>query len=99
MPDEVRASHILRSTNGRSKEDALKEINDIKAEIEQGSDFADLAREHSDCPSGRRGGDLGEFGRGAMVPEFEEAAFSLEVDEVSDAVETDFGYHLILRTA
>ncbi len=61
-------------------------------------DFADLAAENSDCPSGREGGDLGHFGKGAMVPEFEKAAFALAVNEVSGSVETDFGYHLIVRT-
>jgi len=98
MPDQVRASHILRSTDDRSKEDALKEINDLKAEVDGGADFGELAREHSDCPSGRQGGDLGEFGRGMMVPEFEAAAFGMDVGDISDAVETDFGVHLIHRT-
>jgi len=99
MPDNIRASHILRNVDGRSKEDALREVEDIKAAIEDGADFADQAREHSECPSSRSGGDLGDFGRGMMVPPFEEAAFDLDVDEVSGPVETDFGYHLILRTA
>jgi parvulin-like peptidyl-prolyl isomerase len=61
-------------------------------------DFAAVAREYSDCPSGRQGGDLGMFGRGQMVAEFETAAFGLEIGETSDVVETDFGYHLIRRT-
>ena len=98
MPDSIRASHILRNVDGRSKEDALKEVEDIKAAIDGGADFADQAREHSECPSGSSGGDLGDFGRGMMVPPFEEVAFDLDVDEVSGPVETDFGYHLILRT-
>ena len=72
---------------------------DIKAAIDGGADFADQAREHSECPSSRSGGDLGDFGRGMMVAPFEEVAFDLDVDEVSGPVETDFGYHLILRTA
>jgi len=99
MPDSIRASHILRNVGGRSKEDALKEVEDIKAAIDGGADFADQAREHSECPSGSSGGDLGDFGRGMMVAPFEEVAFDLDVDEVSGPVETDFGYHLILRTA
>ena len=99
MPDSIRASHILRNVDDRSKEDALKEVEDIKAAIDGGADFADQAREHSECPSGSSGGDLGDFGRGMMVAPFEEVAFDLDVDEVSGPVETDFGYHLILRTA
>jgi peptidyl-prolyl cis-trans isomerase C len=98
MPDQVRAAHILRSSDGRGKEAALKEIEDLKAQLDDGADFADLARSNSDCPSGSQGGDLGFFGRGAMVPEFETAAFALEVGEVSGPVETDFGYHLIHRS-
>ena len=99
MSDDIRASHILRNTDGRSKDDALKEIEDLKAQIDDGANFAELAEEHSDCPSGSGGGDLGEFGRGMMVKPFEEAAFGLDVDAISEPVETDFGYHLILRTA
>lgn len=99
MPDSIRASHILRNTEARSKEDALKEIEDIKAAIDGGAEFSEQAREHSECPSGSGGGDLGDFGRGMMVKEFEDAAFGLDVDEVSGPVETDFGYHLIHRTA
>ena len=99
MTDSIRASHILRNLDGRSIEDALKEIKDIKTAIDGGADFTDQARENSDCPSSRSGGDLGDFGRGMMVAPFEEAAFALEVDEISGPVETEFGYHLILRTA
>ena len=99
MTDSIRASHILRNTEGRSAEDALKEIEDIKAAIDNGADFAEQAREHSDCPSSRSGGDLGNFGRGQMVAPFENAAFALDKDAISDPVETEFGYHLILRTA
>ena len=99
MTDSIRASHILRNTDGRSLEHALKEIEDIKAAIDDGADFAEQAREHSDCPSSRSGGDLGNFGRGQMVAPFEDAAFALGIDELSGPVETEFGYHLILRTA
>ncbi len=56
------------------------------------------ARQHSDCPSSRQGGDLGSFGRGAMLAEFEEAAFGLDVGQSSAVVETEYGYHLIQRT-
>lgn len=105
MADQVSAAHILlmyegsaRSTATRSKDEALSQIKQMKTDIDAGSDFADLAKEHSDCPSGAEGGSLGTFGRGQMVPEFEEAAFNMEVGETSDVVETAFGYHLIQRT-
>ncbi|MFO7564449.1 MAG: peptidylprolyl isomerase [Enhygromyxa sp.] len=102
----VRASHILlmykgsaRSTASRSKAEAEEQIKQLGAQIAGGADFAALAREHSDCPSRAQGGDLGQFGKGQMVPEFENAAFSMEIGQVSDVVETAFGYHLIQRTA
>lgn len=105
MSDQVHASHILlmyagsaRSTATRSKEQALEEITALKSELDGGAEFSKLAESHSDCPSGRDGGDLGAFSRGTMVPSFEEAAFGLDVGTVSDVVETDFGYHLIHRT-
>ena len=105
MASQIRASHILlmhreaaHSNSPRSRDDAIAAIATLSAEIATGGDFAKLAREHSDCPSGSDGGDLGYFGRGAMVPEFEKAAFALASGEVSGMVETDFGYHLIHRT-
>jgi parvulin-like peptidyl-prolyl isomerase len=105
MTDKVRASHILlmyagsaRSTASRSQTEALEGIKKIKEQIDQGGDFAELAKEHSDCPSGNSGGDLGMFGRGQMVAAFEQTAFAMEVGDTSDVVETDFGYHLIKRT-
>ena len=105
MANQVRASHILlmyagsaRSSATRSKQAALEEIERLKVQIDQGADFADLARQHSDCPSGRAGGDLGSFGRGQMVGPFEDAAFGLDVGATSGVVETDFGYHIIRRT-
>ncbi len=105
MANQVRASHILlmyagsaRSSAARSKDEAAQEIQALKAQIDGGADFADLARQHSDCPSGRSGGDLGNFGRGQMVGPFEDAAFGLEVGGTSGVVETDFGYHIIRRT-
>ncbi|MBW2457113.1 MAG: peptidylprolyl isomerase, partial [Deltaproteobacteria bacterium] len=67
-------------------------------EIAGGADFTALAQQHSDCPSGKSGGDLGPFGRGQMVKAFEETTFGMEVGALSDVVETPFGYHLIKRT-
>jgi len=105
MADQVRVSHILlmyegseRSTATRSKEEALAEIGTIRDQLGNGGDFAALAKAHSDCPSGQEGGDLGTFPRGAMVPEFDAAAFALAPGTDSDVVETAFGYHLIRRT-
>lgn len=98
MPDTIEAQHILCSTSG-DPEAARSQIDALATQIADGADFGDLAKEHSDCPSGRQGGALGSFGRGMMVPEFEEAAFALEVGETSGVVETDFGFHLIRRTA
>ncbi len=87
---QVQASHIL-------VEDVEKAQQLLDA-LTEGADFAELAREHSTCPSGERGGALGWFGRGRMVPEFEEAAFALQVGELSGLVETQFGVHIILVT-
>ena len=88
----VRASHILVSNEA----DALK----LKNAIEAGQiTFEDAAQKYSSCPSGQRGGDLGFFGRGQMVKPFEDAAFTLPVGEVSNPVQTQFGYHLIKVTA
>ena len=105
MSDQVQASHILLMYAGsqgssatRSKEEAKSELEAIAAQVTDGGDFAELAREHSDCPSGKQGGDLGPFGRGQMVPEFETAAFGMEVGATSDVFETDFGYHIVQRT-
>lgn len=91
MTTEIRASHILVDT----EEEAIN----LKEEILSGTSFEDVAAEHSNCPSGARGGDLGFFGRGQMVSEFETAAFDLKVGELSDPVRTNFGWHLILVTA
>jgi parvulin-like peptidyl-prolyl isomerase len=105
MPSTVRASHILlmykgsaRSSATRSQEEAKSQITEIKNQLNEGVRFADLASAHSDCPSSKKGGDLGEFGRGQMVGPFEDSAFGMAIGEVSDIVETDFGYHLITRT-
>lgn len=69
--------------------------NELKAKIEAGEDFAKLAQDHSQCPSGRRGGDLGTFGPGQMVPEFDKVVFSAPVNQVQGPVKTQFGYHLL----
>jgi len=83
----AQARHILVD----SEEKCLS----LKSEIESGADFAAVARDNSTCPSGQRGGDLGEFGRGQMVPEFDEVVFSGDVGKVLGPVKTQFGYHLI----
>ena len=84
---EVKASHILVN----SKEQALK----IRQEICNGLSFEDAAKKYSKCPSKDNGGDLGYFGKGDMVVEFEKAAFALPIGEVSQPVKTEFGWHLI----
>ncbi len=75
--------------------DSEEECNSLKAQIEAGSDFVDVAKEHSKCPSGSRGGDLGTFGPGQMVKEFNDVVFSDAVGVVHGPVQTQFGYHLI----
>ena len=105
-PVTVSARHILISYAGSatqsdvsiSKEDALAKIMEINEMIISGEiGFSDAALEYSDCPSGNRGGDLGEFRRGQMVSAFEDTAFSLAIGQMSGIVETQFGYHLIIR--
>ena len=81
------ARHILVKTEA--------ECAKLKKEIEGGATFADLAKKHSSCPSGRSGGDLGEFGPGQMVPEFDTVVFSAPVGKVQGPVKTQFGFHLI----
>jgi parvulin-like peptidyl-prolyl isomerase len=99
-PEEVHARHILiRVPEGASEAEiaqAKKQIEDIKKELENGADFAELAKKYSQDPgSAPNGGDLGFFSRGRMVQEFEDAAFSLEPGQISDPVRTQFGFHLI----
>lgn len=89
-PAEVSAKHILVKEEDK--------INDIAKEIEDGLAFEEAAKKYSTCPSKEKGGDLGTFSKGKMVPAFEEAAFALEDGEVSDPVKTQFGYHLIMKT-
>ncbi|MFW5426838.1 MAG: peptidylprolyl isomerase [Methylophagaceae bacterium] len=72
---------------------------ELKREIEEGADFADVAKENSSCPSGASGGDLGEFGPGMMVPEFDAVVFSAPVNTVQGPVQTQFGYHLLEVTS
>ena len=87
---KVKASHILVKTE--------EEVNTLLAELANGGDLAEVAQQVSLCPSGRQGGDLGFFGKGMMVKPFEDAAFALEVGEISAPVETQFGWHLIKLT-
>lgn len=87
---QVRASHILV--------DKLSLAQQIKEDLEDGADFRKIATEYSNCPSKKRGGDLGSFGRGKMVPEFERAVYKMSIGEVSDPVKTKHGYHIIKRT-
>ncbi len=108
LPDEVAASHILISYKGadradakikRGKQAAKKEAERIRNLIlNEGKDFADMAKQHSDGPSGPKGGDLGKFKFEVMAKPFSEAAFALEIGEVSEVVETGFGFHVIKRT-
>ena len=82
----------------KKKIEELKAVLDGTAEADKSKKFGELAKENSACPSGQRNGDLGEFTRGQMVKEFDEAAFTLPVGKISDVIKTDFGYHLILVT-
>ena len=99
QPEEVKASHILikvePTADDATKAAARKKIEDLQQKLKDGGDFAELAKENSEGPSNTRGGDLGYFKRGQMVKPFEDAAYSMKIDEVSDLVETRFGYHLI----
>lgn len=103
--NKISASHILimhtesRNSESRlSKNDALKLANDLHKKLTNDLNvFKDLAIKHSSCSSAQYGGSLGEFGKGVMVKQFEDAAFSLKVNELSEPIETEFGYHLIKR--
>lgn len=89
----------MRATARHILVDSQESAESLKAEIEAGADFAEMARQHSSCPSSRDGGNLGEFGRGQMVPEFDTVVFSDEVGKTHGPVKTQFGYHLIEITS
>lgn len=100
---EVKASHVLVDTRTLKTDEELAQakdkINKARAEVVAGKDFADIAKQYSDCPSKEKGGDLGFFKRkGQMVEPFAAAAFALKVGQVSDPVKTNFGYHIIKVT-
>ncbi|MDD5326881.1 MAG: peptidylprolyl isomerase [Phycisphaerae bacterium] len=106
IPEQVRASHILITPDtsdpnadpNQTKAAAKAKAEELLKQIKDGADFAELAETNSKCPSSKQGGDLDFFGKGQMVPAFEEAAFALKTGEVSDVVETQFGYHIIKVT-
>ncbi|ANO50309.1 peptidylprolyl isomerase [Woeseia oceani] len=85
------ARHILVDTE--------EQCQQLKDDIAGGADFAELAKQHSSCPSGQKGGELGEFGPGMMVREFDEVVFSADVNTVQGPVKTQFGYHLLEVTS
>jgi peptidyl-prolyl cis-trans isomerase C len=89
MADKVHCAHILVKTELEAKT--------ILDQINKGASFTKIAAEKSMCPSGKKGGDLGEFGRGRMVREFEVAAFALQKGQISQPVKTEFGWHIIKR--
>jgi parvulin-like peptidyl-prolyl isomerase len=89
MPDKIRAAHILVKTQTEAKA--------VQDRLSKGETFAAIAKDVSLCPSGKKGGDLGTFGRNMMVKEFETAAFALEKGQISSPVKTQFGYHIIKR--
>jgi len=85
------ARHILVSSE--------EQCNELKTQIANGADFAEVAKQHSTCPSGKSGGDLGSFGPGMMVAEFDQVCFEESVGEVHGPVKTQFGYHLVEVTS
>lgn len=87
----AKARHILVRTE--------TECENLKKQIDEGADFAELAKEHSQCPSGKQGGDLGEFSKGQMVPEFDKVVFNDPVGIVHGPVKTQFGFHLLETTS
>ena len=101
-PEQVRASHILikvaPTATVEEKAAAKEKIESLLKKVKEGGDFATLARENSDCPSKAKGGDLGFFERGSMVKEFEDTGFAMQPGQISDVVETQFGYHIIKVT-
>jgi len=99
IPENVKARHILMSTraatNDATRLEKKTRAEELRKQLLAGADFAELATAHSDCPSRKSGGDLGQFARGRMAPAFEDAAFSQEVGVVGPVVETPYGYHVI----
>jgi peptidyl-prolyl cis-trans isomerase C len=89
MSNRVHCAHILVKTE--------KEVNQVLERLKKGEKFSAIAKDVSICPSKKRGGDLGTFGRGQMVKEFETAAFALDKGQISGIVKTQFGYHIIRR--
>lgn len=98
-PETVHTRHILIKVddkdNEKTKGEKMAKIEAIRKQLIEGADFEKLAKEHSDCPSGEKGGDLGTFARGRMVKPFEDAAFNQKVNEIGPVVTTQFGYHFI----
>jgi len=90
MVTQVKASHILVDSKAEAKQ--------IIDKLNSGAKFENLAQKHSNCPSGKSGGDLGFFGKGQMVKPFEDAAFKLGKGQISEPVKTQFGYHIIKVT-
>ncbi|MCF8025947.1 MAG: peptidylprolyl isomerase [Desulfobacteraceae bacterium] len=99
VPEKVRARHILIKSDpdadDAKKAEAKEKIKELQEKLEDGEDFSELAKKHSEGPSAESGGDLGYFSQGQMVKDFEEVVFDMKTGEVSDIVKTDFGYHLI----
>jgi peptidyl-prolyl cis-trans isomerase C len=91
MSAKVHCAHILVKK--------LTEAQEIKARLDKGENFAEIAKKVSLCSSGKKGGDLGTFGRGQMVKPFEVVAFKLEKGQISDPIKTEFGYHIIKRVS
>jgi len=89
MPNKVHCAHILVKTQ--------REAYAVLERLKKGEKFAEIAKEVSLCPSKKRGGDLGTFGRGKMVKEFEKAAFALQKGQISPVIKTKFGYHIVRR--
>lgn len=110
QPEQVRVSHILikpefidpnvdpNADPNEAKAEAKVKAENLLEQIKNGADFAELAKSNSVCPSAPKGGDLGFFPKGQMVPAFEKVAFELEIGQISDVVETDYGYHIIKAT-
>lgn len=88
---QANARHLLVATE--------EQCQTLKTEIENGADFGAVAKQHSSCPSGQNGGDLGSFGPGQMVPEFDKVVFSADLNTVQGPVKTQFGYHLLEVTS